>query len=166
MTSRPYTTDEAACELGAVLDHAPPGAVTGRWRATTVQAGHAEQTGGYADAEGRPVEGSSDRLSDPVFDAVRDVVDRLDAAGAARFNTVVIRWTRARPPWHRGRVTVETSFDAANVPRGPDDPSYAAAAAARCRFWQAQGELSPGYAAERGTPNGFGQTRWYGPHVG
>ncbi len=67
-------------------------------------------------------------------------------------------------PWQRGRVTVETAFDAALVPRGPDDPVYAAAADARRRFWNSVGAVEPGFAAERETANIHGQTKWFQPH--
>jgi hypothetical protein len=59
---------------------------------------------------------------------------------------------------------LDIRFDPVIVPRAPDDPVYEQAAAARREYWQRYGDLAPDPAAERGTPNTYGQTKWFGPH--
>lgn len=160
-----YTTDDAMRELASILAKPPAGAVSGEWQATTMQAGHSSRTGGFRDAHGGHVEESRpDSLS-----RIADIVEKL-AAGAADggdgpgFNKVVIRWKKPKIPFMRAQVTIETSFDPSIVPRGVDDPVYEAAASARRAFWQARGAVDDSFAAERGTPNSYNQTKWFGPH--
>jgi len=155
-----YSIDDAIRELAPVLGKAPAGAVSGEWTATTMQAGHSSRTGGYRDAQGRHLqEDSSHSLA-----IIDDVVEKLDAAAPQHFNTVVIRWKKPKFPFMRAEVTLETNFDEAIVPRGPDDPAYEEAAAARRAFWQGRGALQVGFAAERETANIYNQTKWFGPH--
>ncbi|NEI38251.1 hypothetical protein GR204_30585 [Rhizobium leguminosarum] len=155
-----YSIDEAIAELAPALGKAPAGAVSGEWTATTMQAGHSSRTGGYLDAEGNHVpEGSTHPL-----DIIADVVEKLDASGVPRFNKVVIRWKKPKFPFMQAKVTLETSYDQAIVPRGPDDPIYETAAAARRAFWQSRGTLQEDFAVERGKANIHAQTKWFGPH--
>ncbi len=39
-----------------------------------------------------------------------------------------------------------------------------AAASARRAFWQVRSTVDDSFAAERGTPNSYNQTKWFGPH--
>lgn len=164
MDGTAYAIADAERDLRASLGRAPVGAVAGAWSATTVQAGHAQISGGYTDAGGHYVAEEPRRA----FDAVGAAVDRLAAAGGPAFNRVEVRWTADRFPLsllgRPGRVRVETAFDPAIVPRGPDDPAYEAAAAARRRFWEGRGTLLPGYTAQTSQANVYGQTLWFGPH--
>lgn len=164
MDGTPYAIADAERDLRAALGRAPAGAVAGAWSATTVQAGHAQISGGYTDAGGHYVDAGPRRA----FDAVGAAVDRLVAAGGPAFNRIEVRWTADRFPLsllgRPGRVRVETVFDPVIVPRGPDDPAYEAAATARRRFWEGRGTLLPGYAAQGSHANPYGQTRWFGPH--
>ncbi|MBY4606468.1 hypothetical protein K6M90_02115 [Rhizobium sp. 9T] len=155
-----YSIDDAIRELVPVLSKAPATAVSGEWTATTMQAGQSSSTGGYRDAAGQPV---SDDSRDPLR-IIGDVVEELDEAATERFNTVVIRWKKPALPFMRAQVTIETSFDQAIVPRGPDDPIYQRAASARRAFWQSRGTVHEGFAAERATANVYAQTKWFGPH--
>ncbi|MBY5333286.1 hypothetical protein HFO99_04900 [Rhizobium leguminosarum] len=155
-----YSIDEAIRELAPALGKAPAGAVSGEWNATTMQAGHSSRTGGYLDAEGNHVpEGSTHPL-----DIIADVVEKLAASGGPRFNKVVIRWKKPKFPFMQAKITLETSYDQTIVPRGPDDPIYETAAAARRAFWQSRGTLQEDFAVERGTVNIHAQTKWFGPH--
>ncbi|GAA3110015.1 hypothetical protein GCM10010520_63090 [Rhizobium viscosum] len=160
-----YTTDDAMRELSQLLAKPPAGAVRGEWEATTMQAGHSSRTGGYRNADGGHVEeGRPDSLS-----MIGEIVEKLEAGAAEGgdgpgFNKVVIRWKKPKIPFMRGQVTLETSFDRSIVPRGVDDPVYEAAAAARRAFWQERGAVDAGFAAERGAPNSYNQTKWFGPH--
>lgn len=164
MDGTAYVIADAERDLRASLGRAPAGAIAGAWSATTMQAGHAQISGGYTDAGGHYVDEEPRRA----FDAVGAAVDRLVAAGGPAFNRVEVRWTADRFPLsllgRPGRVRVETAFDPAIVPRGPDDPAYEAAAAARRRFWEARGTLLPGYTAQTLQANVYGQTLWFGPH--
>ncbi|PCK83064.1 hypothetical protein [Rhizobium sophoriradicis] len=155
-----YSIDDAIRELVPVLSKAPAAAVSGEWAATTMQAGHSSSTGGYRDATGKPV---SDDSRDPLR-IIGDVVERLDEAATERFNRVVVRWKKPALPFMRAQVTIETSFDQAIVPRGPDDPIYERAASARRAFWQSRGTVREGFAAERAPANVYAQTKWFGPH--
>ncbi|WP_439817791.1 hypothetical protein [Zavarzinia sp. CC-PAN008] len=155
-----YSPEDAARDLRPVLDRAPPGAVSGRWTATTMQAAHSTRTGGYRDRDGGVVR--QDRPEQ--LDALEPVVDRLEAASPTRINHVTVSWTRARFPWQRNRIVVETRFDPAIVPRGPDHPAYGQAARARHAFWSALGDVARDYAAEREAANAHNQTKWFGPH--
>ena len=155
-----YSIADAERELLTVLDLSPKGAVAGEWTATTMQAGHSSRTGGYRGADGSYLtQGLSDDL-----DVIDDVVNRLEEAAPSTFNSVTIRWKKSRIPFMRGQVTVETAFDRSIVPRGPDDPIYETAAQGRRTFWQSRGDVADDYAAKRGEPNSFGQTKWFGPH--
>ncbi|MBY5408958.1 hypothetical protein HFO98_10840 [Rhizobium leguminosarum] len=155
-----YSIDEAIRELAPALGKAPAGAVSGEWTASTMQAGHSSRTGGYLDAEGKHVpEGSGHPL-----DIIAEVVEKLAASGVPRFNKVVIRWKKPKFPFMQAKITLETSYDQAMVPRGPDDPIYETAAAARRAFWQSRGTLQEDFAVERGTANIHAQTKWFGPH--
>jgi hypothetical protein len=160
-----YTTDDAMRELSQLLAKPPAGAVSGEWQATTMQAGHSSRTGGFRDANGYHVEeGRPDSLS-----RIGEIIEKLesgaaDGTGGSGFNKVVIRWKKPKIPFMRGQVTIETSFDRSIVPRGIDDPAYEAAASARRAFWQARGAVDDAFAAERGTPNSYNQTKWFGPH--
>ena len=156
----PYTLKDAERDLQAILDRAPSGAVTGDWEATAMQAGHSSRTGGYRDARGDLV----DQPAGHPLNEIEDVVEKLQAGTAERFNTVRIRWTRATLPFMKGKVTVEISFDAKIVPRGANDPIYEAAAKARRAYWESRGEVQPGFAAERDEANVYGQTKWFNPH--
>lgn len=158
MTS--YTLKDAERELQPILDRAPPGAVAGDWDTTTMQAGHSSSSGGYRDADGDVV---SRPDGDP-HDEIVDVVEKLETGIAERFNTVHIRWTKAALPFMKGKVTVDIRFDARIVPRGTDDPIYAAAAKARRAYWQSRGDVDEGFAAERAEANVYGQTKWFNPH--
>lgn len=155
-----YSIDDAIRELAPTLGKAPAGAVSGEWTATTIQAGHSSRTGGYLDAEGKHVPEDSRHP----LDSIADVVEKLDASGAPRFNKVVIRWKKPKFPFMQAKVTLETSYDQTMVPRGPDDPIYEIAAAARRAFWQSRGRLHEDFAVERGTANIHAQTKWFGPH--
>ncbi len=154
-----YSAGDAERDLRAVLDGAPTDAVSGEWTATTMQAGHASRMGGYHSRDGSLLD--HDDASLRILD---DVVARIAAGSATPVNKVVVRWSRARLPWQRGTVRVEATFDAALVPRGPDDPLYAKAADARRSFWNSVGTAEPGFALERGEANIHGQTRWFQPH--
>ncbi|WP_152046897.1 hypothetical protein [Aureimonas psammosilenae] len=155
-----YSPDDAARDLLVILDRAPKGAIGGDWHATTLQAGHSSRTGGYRDRQGQHVEEASIRD----LDIIDDVIERLAEGGGEPFNAVSITWTKARLPFGRGTVAVETRFDAALVPRGPDDPIFEAAATARRRFWTDRGATDVRIVADRGQANGYGQTTWFGPH--
>jgi hypothetical protein len=154
-----YSHSDAARDLRHVLDKAPAAAVSGEWFATTEQAGVSSQSGGYIDAEGNHV-----KSSESLIQAIWDVVQKLEASGINRFNKVIIRWTRSKIPFIRGRATVETTFDETIVPRRPDDTIYEAAAVARRVFWNALGDVAEGFAAERNDANAHNQTKWFGPH--
>ncbi|KQS96637.1 MULTISPECIES: hypothetical protein [unclassified Rhizobium] len=156
MTS--YSVADAEQELLPILDKAPKGAVSGEWTASTMQAGHSSRTGGYLDANGDHVR------QDPTepLNVIEDIVARLEASATSKFNAVTIRWKKARFPWKRGDISIETRFDASTVPRRADDPIYDTVAATRRRFWQSLGAV--GDAAQRGEPNSYGQTKWFGPH--
>ncbi len=158
MTS--YSVADAEQELLVILDKAPKGAVSGEWTASTMQAGHSSRTGGYRDANGDHVQQDS---TDPL-NVIEDVVTRLEDSATSKFNSVTIRWKKARFPWKRDDITIETRFDASTVPRGSDDPIYDTVAATRGLFWQSLGAVGDGYAAQRGEPNSYGQTKWFGPH--
>ncbi len=164
MAGTPYGIADAERDLRASLGRAPAEAVAGAWSATTMQAGHAQISGGYTDARGRHLDPEPRRA----FDAVRAAVERLAAAGGAAFNRVEVRWTRAGFPvsllGQPGRIHVETVFDPAIVPRGPEDPAYEAAAAARRRFWEGRGRVLSGFAAQDLDANIHGQTKWFCPH--
>ncbi|ANK92202.1 MULTISPECIES: hypothetical protein [Rhizobium] len=156
-----YSIDDAIRELTPVLGKAAPaGAVSGEWIATTMQAGHSSRTGGYRDAGGNLV---SEESTKPL-DIIEDVIEKLDAAASHRFNKVVIRWKKAKLPFMRGELTIDTTYDQSIVPRGPEDPVYEAATAARRAFWQTRGGVREGFAAERETANVHNQTKWFGPH--
>ncbi|MGO7861466.1 hypothetical protein ACC676_07630 [Rhizobium ruizarguesonis] len=155
-----YSIDDAIRELAPALGKAPAGAVSGEWTASTMQAGHSSRTGGYRDAEGNYVPEASRHP----LDIISDIVEKLDASGVPRFNKVVIRWKKPKFPFMREEITLETSYDRTIVPRGPDDPIYATAAAARRVFWQSRGTVQEDFAAERGTANIHAQTKWFGPH--
>ena len=158
-----YSISDAIRDLGPVLDKAPPGAVSGEWIATTMQAGVSSREGSYMNAEGAPVGLASANSADP-FNIIGEVVEKLDASQSQRFNKVIVRWRKAKIPFMRGRVTLETIFDEAIVPRGPDDPIYETAAAVRLAFWKSRGDIPDGFAAERDAPNIHNQTKWFGPH--
>lgn len=155
-----YSIDDAIRELAPALGKAPAGAVSGEWTATTLQAGHASRTGGYRDAGGKHVPEDSRHP----LDIIADVVEKLDASEGQRFNKVVIRWKKPKFPFMRGEIALETSYDRTIVPRGPDDPIYESAAAARRAFWQSRGTLQEDFAVERATANIYAQTKWFGPH--
>ena len=155
-----YSTDDAIRELTAILDKAPAGAVTGEWTATTVQAGVSSRTGGYRDAGGNHLSQDSTHP----LGAIEDVVEKLEPSEPQRFNKILIRWKKAKIPFMRGQVTLETEYDQTIVPRAPDDPIYEAAAAERRAFWQRRGALQEGFAAARETANIHNQTKWFGPH--
>ncbi|MGO6676650.1 hypothetical protein AB9E19_20265 [Rhizobium leguminosarum] len=155
-----YSIDDAIRELAPALGKAPTGAVSGEWTATTMQAGHSSRTGGYLDAEGKHVPEDSRHP----LDIIADVVEKLDASALPRFNKVVIRWKKPKFPFMQAKITLETSYDQTIVPRGPDDPIYETAAAARRVFWLSRGKLQEDFAVERGTANIHAQTKWFGPH--
>ena len=158
MTS--YSLKDAERDLQAILDRAPSGAVTGTWEATTMQAGHSSSTGSYLDARGDIVDQPPGH---PMRD-IGDIVEKLEKGSGEKFNTVRVTWTRAMLPFMKGKVTVEIRFDARIVPRGPDDPSYEAAAKARRTYWESRGEVAPDFAAERDQANVYKQTKWFNPH--
>jgi hypothetical protein len=164
MDGTPYGIADAERDLRAALGQAPAGAVAGAWSASTMQAGYSDISGGYTDAAGHDVDAEPRNA----FAAVEAAVSRLVEAGGAPFNRVEIRWKADRFPLsllgRPGRVRVETSFDPGIVPRGPEDPAYEAAAAARYRFWEARGRRVCGYAAQDHHANIHGQTKWFGPH--
>lgn len=155
-----YSQADAIRELAPILDKAPPGAKSGEWTATPMQAGHSSCGGSYVGADGKPVGPPTTKP----LKIIGEVVEKLDAAKTEQFNKVVVRWTRAKIPFMRGQVTLETSFDETTVPRGPDHPVYEDAANARLAFWKRRGSVSPKFAAERGEPNAHNQTKWFGPH--
>lgn len=157
---REYTISDAVKDLRRVLDKAPAEAIRGEWFATSVQAGVSSQSGGYVNADGAHV-GVDGMASGKI---IRDILEKLEASQPQPFNKVVVRWTRSKIPFMRGRVTVETIFDEAIVPRGPDHAIYEAAAVARRAFWKTLGEVPEGFAAERGETNAHNQTKWFGPH--
>ncbi|MFS2110718.1 hypothetical protein ACCC88_13585 [Sphingomonas sp. Sphisp140] len=152
----PYALADAIADLEIVLDKAPPGAVSGEWIATPLQAAVSTCEGGYRNAEGTYVTGLDDSAAG---DTISEVVERLAEAPTERFNKVTIRWSA-----QAGQVTLDTEFDPAIVPRGPDDPIYEAAAAARRAFWQTQGALAPDFVSDRSETNDHNQTEWGGPH--
>ncbi|OLP62011.1 hypothetical protein BJF93_07770 [Xaviernesmea oryzae] len=155
-----YTIDDAVTDLSAVLDRAPKGAVSGEWTASTMQAGHADMSGGYKDSSGA-------YLSDPhgaLFDAIQQIMSRLADAGHDRFNRMQITWTAGSWPFRKSKVTVQTLFDAASVPRGADDPVFERAADCRRRIWEDAGAYIEGYAARSEAANAHRQTAWFGPH--
>ncbi|NTJ09295.1 hypothetical protein [Rhizobium lusitanum] len=152
-----YTTSDAIKDLRPILDRAPPEAVSGEWVATTTQAGVSSQSGTYRDLKGAAVDAAPHKI-------IRDVVEKLENSQTRPFNKIIVRWTKKKMPFLRGRVTVETIFDPAIVPRGPDSPVYEAAAVARLNFWRARGDLADGFAADRGEVNIYNQTKWFGPH--
>jgi hypothetical protein len=154
-----YSNSDAARDLRPALDKAPAGAVNGEWFFITEQAGVSSQSGGYMYADGSHVaEGNHS------FQKIQEVVEKLEASRIQPFNKVIVRWTRSKIPLVRGRVTVDTIFDEAIVPRGPQNPIYEAAAVARRAFWEMYGGVSDGFAAERGDANVHNQTKWFGPH--
>lgn len=155
-----YSIGDAVRDLRPVLDKAPCHATTGEWRATTMQAGTSTQSGGYRNAEGKYV---GVETTDPgrIIDVI---IEKLEAAQTQRFNVVVIRWTKPKLPFLKSRITIETLFDEAIVPRGANDPIYETAASARLTFWKQRGAVSDGFAAERGEANIYNQTKWFGPH--
>lgn len=153
-----YSNSDAVRDLRAALK-APAGAVTGEWLFITEQAGASSRTGGYMYADGRQVAAGED-----AFQSVRDIVGKLEASRIQPFNKVIVRWTRPKLPFMRGHVTVETLYDEAIVPRGPQSSVYESAAVARRAFWTLSGEVSAGFIAERGEANEHNQTRWFGPH--
>ncbi|MBY3309155.1 hypothetical protein HFO02_24810 [Rhizobium laguerreae] len=155
-----YSIDDAIRDLAPALGKAPAGAVSGDWTATTMHAGHSSRTGGYLDAEGKHVPEDSRHP----LDIIADVVEKLEASEVPRFNKVVIRWKKPKFPFMQAKITLETSYDQTIVPRGPDDPTYETAAAARRAFWQNRGTLQEDFAVERGTANIHAQTKWFGPH--
>lgn len=155
-----YSIADAERELLTVLDLSPKGAVTGEWTATTMQAGHSSRTGGYRGTDGTYL---TQDLSDNL-DVIDNVIKRLEDAAPSTFNSVTIRWKKSRIPFMSGKVTVEIAFDRSIVPRGPDDPIYETVAQIRRTFWQSRGDVADDYAARRGEPNSFGQTKWFGPH--
>lgn len=155
-----YSVADAEQELLPILDKAPKGAVSGEWTASTMQAGHSSRTGGYVDANGDYVR---QETTEPL-NVIEDIVARLEDAATSKFNSVTIRWKKARFPWKSGDISIETRFDARTVPRGPDNPIYDTVAATRRLFWQSRGVVVDGYAAQRGEPNAYGQTKWFGPH--
>ncbi|SCB13378.1 hypothetical protein GA0061102_100315 [Rhizobium miluonense] len=152
-----YTISDAIRDLRPILDRAPPEAVIGEWVATTTQAGFSSQSGTYKNIKGAAVYTAPHKI-------IRDVVEKLETSQTQPFNKVIVRWTKKKMPFLRARVTVETIFDEAIVPRGPDSPVYEAAAVARLNFWKARGEVANDFAAERGEVNIHNQTKWFGPH--
>lgn len=153
-----YSNIDAARDLRPALDKAPAGAVKGEWFFITEQAGVSSQTGGYMYANGSH---AADNFS---LKRVREVVEKLEASQRETFNKVIVRWTRPKIPFMRGRVTVDTIFDEAIVPRGPQHPVYEAAAVARRAFWEMYGDVSEGFSVEQGDANVHNQTNWFGPH--
>jgi hypothetical protein len=155
-----YSVSDAIANLEVALDKAPRDAISGEWVATTLQAAVSTCKGGYRNREGKYVETPWDTSSE----IIREVVDRLEESQSDRFNKVTIRWNKATSPAERGEVTLEVEFDEAIVPRGPDDPIYDMAAAARAAFWQAHGNIAAGFAADFSETNNHNQTKWGGPH--
>jgi len=153
-----YSNTDAARDLRPALDKAPAGAVNGEWFFITEQAGVSSQTGGYMYADG------SHAAESFSLQRVKEVVEKLEAAQRETFNKVIVRWTRPKIPFMRGRVTVDTIFDEAIVPRGPQNPVYEAAAVARRAFWEMYGDVSEGFSVEQGDANVHNQTNWFGPH--
>ena len=153
-----YLNTDAARDLRPALDKAPAGAVKGEWFFITEQAGVSSQTGGYMYADGSY---AAENFS---LQRVREVVEKLEASQKETFNKVIVRWTRPKTPFMRGRVTVDTIFDEAIVPRGPQHPVYEAAAVARRAFWEMYGDVSEGFSVEQGDANVHNQTNWFGPH--
>ncbi|MBV8238747.1 MAG: hypothetical protein JO221_08255 [Sphingomonas sp.] len=168
MTS--YSVSDAIREVTPVLDHAPAGAVSGEWIATPMLAGSSSCEGGYSDANEQPVRVNLDNsepsfeLFRPSFKIIAEVVEKLAASHALRFNKVTVRWSKAETPSTPGRITLKTEFDEALVAREPDDPIYEAAAAARLAFWRTRGNVAADFAAEWSVANIYNQTRWFGPH--
>ncbi|ORM71092.1 hypothetical protein [Pantoea rwandensis] len=154
-----YSNSDAERELRLILDKAPGGAVSGEWISTTEQAGVSSQSGGYMYADGSHV-----AEGDNVFQTVRQIVEKLESSRTQRFNKVIVHWVKSKIPLMRGRVTVDTIFDEAIVPRGPDSTIYEAAAVARRAFWEIYGDVPDGFIAERGDANVHNQTNWFGPH--
>ncbi|MEN4558973.1 hypothetical protein ABEG45_19610 [Pantoea agglomerans] len=154
-----YSNSDAARDLRPALDKAPIGAVNGEWFFITEQAGVSSQYGGYIYADGSHV-----TAGDHVFQRVCNVVDKLEALQIQSFNKVIVRWTKSKIPFMRGRVTVDTIFDETIVPRGPLSPMYEAAAVARRAFWKRYGDVSDSFIAERNDANVHNQTKWFGPH--
>lgn len=154
-----YSDFDAARDIRAAFGKAPAGAVSGEWFATTEQAGVSSQSGGYLDAEGGYIE-----AGDTISQAIRNVVEKLEASRTQPFNTVIARWTKSKIPFMQGSVTVDVILDEAIVPRGPDSKIYEAAAVARRVFWTTHGDVVDGFAAERGEANVHNQTKWFGPH--
>ncbi|PWJ76978.1 UNVERIFIED_ORG: hypothetical protein C7430_1105 [Pantoea agglomerans] len=109
-------------------------------------------------------DGSHVTAGDHVFQRVCNVVDKLEASQIQSFNKVIVRWTKSKIPFMRGRVTVDTIFDETIVPRGPQSPIYEAAAVARRAFWKRYGDVSDSFIAERDDANVHNQTKWFGPH--
>jgi len=153
-----YSNIDAARDLRPALDKAPAGAVKGEWFFITEQAGVSSQTGGYMYANGSH---AADNFS---LKRVREVVEKLEASQRETFNKVIVRWTRPKIPFMRGCVTVDTIFDEAIVPRGPQHPVYEAAAVARRAFWEMYGDVSEGFSVQQGDANVHNQTNWFGPH--
>jgi len=109
-------------------------------------------------------DGSNVTTDDQAFQRIRNVIDKLEASQIQPFNKVTVRWTKAKIPLMRGRVTVDTIFDETIVPRGPQSPMYEAAAVARRAFWKRYGDVSDSFIAERDDGNVHNQTKWFGPH--
>ena len=158
MQDKFYSVADAERDLARVLSRAPEGAVSGAWT-TTVQAGVSSSNGGYVDTRGVFVEDVGEP-SEQASDAICAAVERLKAEGDLPL------WNMATVRWHGkdGQVDVTTGFDPDIVPRGPNDPIYERAAAARRRFWQEVGGAEPDYLAESTGANVYGQTKWFGPH--
>lgn len=154
-----YSNSDAARDLRPTLDKAPAGAVSGEWFFITEQAGVSSQSGGYMSADGSYV-----AADNHAFERVREVAEKLEASRIQPFNKVLVRWTKSKIPLMRGRVTVDTIFDRAIVPRAPQDPIYEAAAVARRAFWKRYGDVSDGFTAEHADANIHNQTKWFGPH--
>lgn len=109
-------------------------------------------------------DGSHVTAGDQIFQRVCNVVDKLEASQIQSFNKVIVRWTKSKIPFMRGRVTVDTIFDETIVPRGPLSPMYEAAAIVRRAFWERYGDVSDSFIAERDDANVHNQTKWFGPH--
>ncbi|WP_380180501.1 hypothetical protein [Kalamiella sp. sgz302252] len=154
-----YSVSDAARDLRPVLDKAPAGAVNGEWFFVIKQAGVSSQSGGYMHADGSHI-----AAGELAFQKIQKVVEKLEASRIQPFNKVIIRWRRPKIPLMRGRVTVDTIFDEAIVPRGPHDPVYEAAAVTRRAFWKMYGDVSGDFAAEQRDANIHNQTKWFGPH--
>ena len=156
-----YGIAEAERELLALLDKAPPGATSGEWQATTMQAGHSSGSGDYRDASGNMI--SSPGGPGDAFRHIETVLDKLEAGGAERFYKAEIRWDKSKLPFMKGKLTIALRYDAEIVPRGNDDPVYEDAARARLAYWKSRGTVSDGFAAERGEANIYAQTKWFNP---